>query len=140
MIWGRVKGGPRVSWLRSHRNDLILAAVLLLLGGALALVLWLARQPGAYARVTVGGEVVAEVPLDRDTNLAVQKGYFVEAYGNYLIVRDGAIWMESADCPDQLCVHQGAIRYVGESIVCLPNKVVVTVVNGQDGGFDAVVR
>ncbi|KAI4447103.1 hypothetical protein C823_001622 [Eubacterium plexicaudatum ASF492] len=47
------------------------------------------------------------------------------------------IW---ADCPDQLCVHQKAISGQGETIVCLPNKIVVEIAEGEDADLDAISR
>jgi hypothetical protein len=49
--------------------------------------------------------------------------------------------MIEADCPDKLCMHQNAISLAGENIVCLPNKVVCTVVDEtEDAAFDAIVK
>lgn len=45
-----------------------------------------------------------------------------------LIISDGKADMESADCPNQICVHHGAISHTGETIVCLPNRVVIEIV------------
>ena len=39
--------------------------------------------------------------------------------------------MTHADCPDQICVKTGSISRSGQSIVCAPNRVVVTV-TGED--------
>lgn len=58
---------------------------------------------------------------------------------NLLVIEDGAAYMESATCPDKICVHHTKISHSGESIVCLPNKVVVTVTGNPDSGsVDAV--
>ena len=48
--------------------------------------------------------------------------------------------MEDASCPDQLCVHQNAIDKTGQTIVCLPNKVVVTVENGEEDEVDIMAK
>ena len=48
--------------------------------------------------------------------------------------------MKSADCPDQICVHQRAISKNGESIICLPNKVVVSIEGAEDSQIDVVAR
>lgn len=45
-----------------------------------------------------------------------------------LVISDGKADMESADCPNQICVHHGAISHTGETIVCLPNRVVIEIV------------
>lgn len=45
-----------------------------------------------------------------------------------LVISDGRADMESADCPNQICVHHSAISHTGETIVCLPNRVVIEVV------------
>ena len=46
--------------------------------------------------------------------------------------------MAEASCPDQLCVHQPAIRYHGQTIVCLPHRVSVTIEGGEEAPLDGV--
>ena len=48
--------------------------------------------------------------------------------------------MQDASCPDQLCVDQNEISYDKESIICLPNKVVVTVTSDIESDLDGIVR
>ena len=50
-------------------------------------------------------------------------------YKNVITVSEGAISITASDCPGEDCVHSGAIRTSGRSIVCLPNEVEVRVVN-----------
>ena len=118
--------------LKTHRNDLLLVAVLLLLGGALALVLWLTRQAGGTVTVQIGGKVVMELPLNEDTQIILGEG----EHTNTLVIRDGTAQVAEASCPDQICVRQGAIRYAGESIVCLPHRLAVTVEGGPPPDLD----
>lgn len=58
---------------------------------------------------------------------------------NVIEIKDGKVHMKDAPCPDKLCIHQGWIDR--GAIVCLPNKVVVSV-SGDEGKkeFDAVTR
>ena len=121
-----------MSWLKSHRNDLLLAAALLRLGGAMALLLWLTRQAGGTVSVQVDGEVIMELPLSEDRSLVLGEGERT----NTLVIRDGKAQVVEASCPDKICVGQGAIQYTGESIVCLPHKLVITVRGGAASGVD----
>lgn len=57
---------------------------------------------------------------------------------NRLCIEDGAAYIADADCPDKLCVRQGKIRTAGRSIICLPNRVTVTI--GGKPEADAVSR
>ena len=122
-----------MSWLRSHRNDILLAAVLLLLGGALALFLRLTRHAGGTVSVQMEGEVLFELPLGEDVRLVLGEG----EHTNTLVIQDGKARVVEASCPDRICVGQGAIQYAGESIVCLPHKLVITVEGGPPPGIDA---
>ena len=45
----------------------------------------------------------------------------------YAKIKDGKVTMISAQCPDQLCRKQGPVFRPGETIVCLPNKVVLEI-------------
>lgn len=44
-----------------------------------------------------------------------------------LRIEDGEAWIQKASCPNKLCVRQGRISRPGESIICLPNKIVITI-------------
>ena len=125
--------GQGVSRLKAYRNDMVLAAVLLLLGGALALLLWLTRQAGGTVTVQIDGEAVMELPLSEDLQIVLGEGEHI----NTLVIRDGKAQVVDASCPDRICVRQGAVQYAGESIVCLPHKLIVTVEGGPPSDVDA---
>ena len=44
-----------------------------------------------------------------------------------LVIKDGQAYMQEADCPNQICVHHSAISHKGETIVCLPNRIIIEV-------------
>ena len=125
-----------MDWLKTHRNDAILIVVLLVLGGALALFLYVTRQSGGYVAVQADGELLMELPLDQDTELVLGEG----GHTNTLIIEDGTAQVIEASCPDQICVRQGGIRYAGESIVCLPHKLVITIEGGAQNDIDAAAK
>lgn len=107
----------------------ILAAVVILLIASRHL--WSGN--GALVEVTVDGKVTGQYRLDSEQTIQINGT-------NILRIQDGKADMIDADCPDKLCVEQKAISKNGESIVCLPNKVVVTVAGGEDAAGDAVVK
>ena len=59
---------------------------------------------------------------------------------NHLIIKDCKADVTEADCPDQICVDQKAISKEGETIVCLPNKVVVEVKGADASDFDTMTK
>ena len=59
---------------------------------------------------------------------------------NRLIIENGRAWIAEADCPDGLCVKQGMISQKGQSVICLPHKLVVVIEGGETAKIDAVVR
>lgn len=121
-----------MNWLKTRKNDVLLVAALLLLGGALALFLLATRREGGTVRVQIDGETVMELPLDQDARLVLGEGEGT----NTLTVSGGTAQIVQADCPDQVCVRQGAVRYAGESIVCLPHRLIVAIEGGTAGGID----
>ncbi len=46
---------------------------------------------------------------------------------NTIVIKDGIVYMKDANCKNQVCVNTGEISKKGESIVCLPNKVIVEI-------------
>ena len=118
---------------KRRRADLIVIGSLLLL----ALVLWLVL--GAFR--TEGGEVVVRVDgVETERHALTEDGTFpLNGGSNILVIAEGQAWLSEANCPDRLCVRQGKIHYTGQSIICLPNRLTVTVEGGESDGIDAVV-
>lgn len=121
---------------KTLKNDILLIAALLVLAGAVFGLLRLTRARGGEAVVTVDGQTVAVLPLAADAALTVGED---RGFRNTVEVSGGRVRVTDADCPDRLCVRQGWISYDGESIVCLPHKLVVAV-RGGEGGPDAIAR
>ena len=57
---------------------------------------------------------------------------------NVVFVEPGQISVQSATCPDQICVHQGPITDGARPIVCLPHRIVIQIGPGPDDAVDAV--
>lgn len=119
--------------IKKYRTDVVVIVSLLLLSAIVLLVVFLTRQEGARVTVTVDGVTVGEYPLGVDGVYELRNG------ANVLTVEDGRAYMSYSSCPDHLCENTGRIKYVGETIVCLPNKVTITVIGEDDGsGVDFV--
>jgi hypothetical protein len=85
-------------------------------------------------RVSVNGNEVLSHPLSEDAAELTVQGYGGESY---LEIDGGRVRMIDSACPDKLCVKTGWISRPGESIVCLPNRVVIEI-KGGEGGPDVV--
>jgi hypothetical protein len=111
---------------RKLRNDLIFIGGLLAVLALLALLLYLLGEEGDHVVVTVDGEVYATYPLSEDLEVDIRTGENGEQV-NRLVIRDGKAFVENATCPDGICAAHHPISRDGESIICLPHKVVVAV-------------
>lgn len=105
--------------------DLVLIGGLLALSATLFFMLIARPQNGRTVEVTVDGTVVTTLPLDNDTTYVIDG---VDDGHNTLVIADGKATVTDATCPDGVCVRHRAIDRAGQSIICLPNKVVVRVV------------
>ena len=116
------------------KNDLILAAAVIA-AAAVILAFQYFRQDGSEQRVaiTVDGEAFGTYDLTEDQTVEISGT-------NRLIIENGTARMEWADCPDQLCVNHRAVDKNGESIICLPNKIVVAIESSDESGLDGVVQ
>lgn len=56
-----------------------------------------------------------------------------------VVVRDGVVRCSESECPDEVCVHSGALA-AGRPIVCAPNGVAVTYASSDRRALDAVSR
>lgn len=117
------------------KQDFILIGIILLIGIALltGYQLWY-HDSGGAVEITIDGELYQTLSLSKDTTIEIPSGNG----SNILTIQDGIADMTEADCPDQLCVKQKAISHTGETLVCLPHKVVVKVINRSNESEDAL--
>ena len=115
-----------------YRLDIIVIAAILLASLSLLLILNLTKKEGALAVVEIDGQVVAEYPLYKEGVFSLNGGT------NVLVVEGGTAYLNYSSCPDHTCENIGKIRYVGETIVCLPNKVTITIIGDAEDGVDLV--
>lgn len=115
------------------KKDIILICSLAAAGAAVAGAVLLFSGGGSTVAVRVSGEVTARYPLSvpRRTELEGEGGGH-----NLLVIENGEAWIEDADCPDGLCVKTGRISRTGQSIVCLPHRLVVEIEGDEVSGND----
>ena len=116
------------------KNDWFLAAGILA-AAAILLCFQIFRKTGdqAVVSITVDGVLYGTYSLDKDRTVEINDT-------NRLEIRGGYAQMVWADCPDQVCVNHRAVSRNGESIICLPNEVVVSVRGGEEAELDGVVQ
>lgn len=109
-----------------RKGDFLAIAVVLVLAVAVA-VSYFPKDTSAPVRAEIyrEGELVKTLTLDMDTQFEI-----VGRYTNVISVQNGQIAITASDCPGEDCVHSGAIKTTGRSVVCLPNEVEVRVVSG----------
>jgi len=106
---------------------LIIGAVLVVAVAGL-LVIQALREEGAQVVITWNGEVDGTYSLEEDRTFVFEGengGY------NVVTIEDGFVFMEEANCPDQICVKHKPLNETADPIVCLPNSLVVKVITDE---------
>ncbi len=110
------------------KGDVILLIVVLFIGIMGILAHAVLGKEAEHAVVTVDGSTYGIYPLNENREIKICN----ESGGeNILLIKDGKADMIFADCPNQDCVQHASIAKANESIICIPNKVSVTI-TGQD--------
>lgn len=119
------------------KADLIIIVSVAIIVGVLSFFLYYVNS-GSGNTVTVekDGEIIQTLSLDED----FEKQYDFDGETNTLIIKDGKAMVTEANCPDGICANHKPISRAGESIICLPHKLVITVSNDktEDNEIDAV--
>ena len=118
-----------------RKADIILAVLLIILGLILSYTMISDNSTGNTVSITVDGKPYAHYPLGEDRNVDVSQNGHI----NKINIKDSTVSMEFSDCANQDCVLHNAISKTSETIVCLPNKVIVEI-EGDGSGFDAIAQ
>ena len=118
------------------KGDIILVSALLCIAALIFCALYFLTPGGDSVKIEVASKTVATLPIDTDTIYNVEIGGKTT---NTVEIKNGEVSVISADCPDKICVNHRAVSKSGESIICLPNKVVVSI-EGKSKEVDGEAR
>ena len=123
------------------RQDIILLTILILAGVCITAWIYLpAGSAATHLEIRQNGSILMSLPLNTDTSQTIT-GENGET--NTFQIKDGAVSMLRASCKDHTCISTGSITHTGESIVCLPHRLVLQIISSdrsEDAAPDAIVR
>lgn len=79
-----------------------------------------------YVSVQISGREVQKISLKKEKELR-EYNFKTKLGTNKVLVKDGKVWVQESNCPDQICVHMAPIEKVGEAIICLPHEFLVEI-------------
>ena len=120
-----------------RKADIALFCILILM--ALASFVFTAIRlsaPAGEVVVTLDGSPYGTYSLREDREIEISG----EGFHNVVCIEKGSVLMKSSDCRNQVCVHHAPISRSGESIICLPHKLVVRIQRGKEADVDAIAQ
>ena len=113
-----------------------LAVILLAIGTAILFYGNLGGGDHITATITHRGETVDQVilsALHEEKNVTIDGTYHLT-----IVLTEDGVCVTASDCPTQDCVRTGTISRPGQSIVCLPEQVVIRL-DGKGDGPDIIL-
>ena len=119
---------------QKKRNDIILIVALLAVVIIASVAILLFRSEGDIVTVSVDGHSYGKYSLNENITVKIKSN---DGY-NILVIEDGQAYVESASCPDGICSSHRPVKHDGESIICLPNKVVIEIHSNNQNEPDII--
>jgi hypothetical protein len=105
------------------KGDIILSVGCIFAAVLLLVLAFIFKADGKTAVITVDSEVFGQYKLSDEQDIVIK----TEHGENMVQISNGKITVTAANCPDHYCVDHVAIDSVGETIVCLPHRVVIEI-------------
>lgn len=124
-----------INFIKRRKSDLIVIGILIVISIiSLVCVRTLFVKKGSSVQVFIDNKPNKSFDLNKDNNYLIntKEGY------NLLVIKNGKARVAEADCVEQICVNTKEISKDGESIICLPHKVVIRIVSDNDNFVDAI--
>lgn len=115
-----------------NKRDFMAIAVVIILSIASFLFVIFQKADGNQVVITLNGREYGTYPLNENKVIEINS----DNGTNVVVIENGSVFMKKADCPDEYCVKQGKVSNAGDSVICLPHKLVVEV--QSSGGTDEI--
>ena len=116
------------------RNDIILILIIVLSVGAYFGITKYneSKENDLKAEIYVNKKLYETVSLSKEKTIKIDQNGKI----NIIHVHDGGIEVEDANCPDDVCVKTGFVNTKSRGIVCIPHKVQIKIVGGEEDKVD----
>ncbi len=116
-----------------NKNDIFLVLIIIVIA-FVSLFFLINKEEGTAVVAYYEDKKVLTVPLDVD-NKYIINGYLGEVQ---IEIKNNRVRVLEENSPRHLCSNQGWISKSYESIICLPNKVIINIENNSE--LDAIVK
>ncbi len=106
--------------LKIRKNDIFLAASVIILCLIIAVIPFFFSSDGSSVLIYVDGEVYAEKSLNENSVTDIDGLMQV-------VIENGKAYVKNSVCPNGACEHSAPVSASGESIICLPNKIMIKI-------------
>lgn len=117
------------------KADIILAAALIIIGLTLSFILTSDKSAGDELIIKADGKKFGSYSLLENKEIIIKKNSHI----NKVTINDGVVSMSFSDCTGQDCVNHHPISDSGETIICLPNKIVLEI-TGREDKYDIIAK
>lgn len=127
-IFGKIMKNREIS----TKRDVVIVLTILIASIGWAIIASHSKK-AAEAVVIVHSKVYKVVSLNKNETFKIKWN------GKYLMtvqVKDGAIRAKDSTCKNKICVHTGWISRDGQSIVCVPNRIIIYTKGAKPASFD----
>ena len=93
-------------------------------------------ESGDTVFVYVDETVYAEYDLSKDNQYEINTEYGK----NVITIKDRHVSVSSASCKNQVCVNHNPISKSNESIICIPNHLMVRIKSEKNGDIDDIAK
>ncbi len=106
------------------KGDVMLSISIIILAVFLLTVFFFLKTDGKQVVIKVDGHIFGKYSIlsEQEIEIKTKRGI------NIVKIEDGKVSVSQADCPDKYCVNHIAIDKTGETVVCLPHRIIVEVV------------
>ena len=101
------------------KGDIILTVSLTLVSIVLFAVFFITAGKAETVVISKDNKVLYELPLDEETE--------IDLGSNTVVIKEGSVYVEKANCKNQVCVNHKPISKKNQTIACLPNKVLIEI-------------
>jgi hypothetical protein len=121
---------PNIRW-----GDFIIAVLIIVLG--LFTLTFLPDNTGEMAYVYLDNILIARYSLSGNAGEKLIRGKNGPVQ---LKIDESGIRVSKSPCPSRICMRMGSINRQGQSIICIPNHVLIIIGKNKDQNPDGITR